>query len=49
MSIWPGLVWDVSRNACVLVGRRVQVAHKPQKKADDLVITDYMWFKGNCL
>lgn len=45
MSIWPRLVWDVSRNACELVGQRVQVPHKPQMKAEGLVIIESVWFK----
>lgn len=40
MSIWPRLVWDVSRNACELAGQRAQVSHKPQMKAEDFIIIE---------
>ncbi len=49
MSIWSRLVWDMSRNVCVLVSQRVQVHHKPQMKAEDLVITESARFEEKYL
>ncbi len=42
---WCGMC----QGMCVLVGQRVQAPHKPQMKAEDLVITESLWFKENYL